>query len=139
MTSLGAVRTALKGRLEVISGLRVYDLWPEQVNVPCAIIMPPESGQFAEHQLTFTGDLSRYSLEILVLVQFGTLRSAQTEADALLSATSTGSIHGALDADRTLGGVVHYVNVLPLREYGTIPANGLEYFGAVVPVEVWAG
>ena len=137
MATLSAVRDALKARLDVIAGLRVSDVFPEQVSPPAAIIMPPQSGEFADYRLTFGGDLTRYDLDVLVIVGSGTFRSGQDALDAYLTTSSTGSIQGAINADRTLGGKAITTFCGLAREYGGKEFARGEYLGAVVPVRIW--
>jgi len=75
------VRDGLKTRLATITGLRSYDLIPDVVTPPCAIV----------GQLDFTFDidnargLDQAQLDVYVIVQRFSERAGQDKLDAYLS------------------------------------------------------
>ena len=96
------VRDGLKTNLQTITGLRVYDLIPDTVTPPAAIV----------GQLDFTFDLNnargldQANCDVLVIVQRLSERVAQDKLDGFLAGTGAGSIKTAIESDRTLGGAV---------------------------------
>ena len=51
----------------------------------------------------------------------------------------TGGIYGAIHADRTLGGVVHYTFVNGFRDFNPIEVgDSISYIGAIAGVEMWS-
>lgn len=131
MATVGAIRDGLKVRLATITGLRTHDVWPDQVNPPAAVVNPV-SGNYEQ---TFSDTQANYVFEIIVVVQAGTLRSAQDALDAYLG-TGSGGICAAMLGDVTLAGIVDTLFVRGFRDYGQIEINGAPYLGAVVDVEV---
>ena len=101
------VRDGLKTRLQTITGLRVYDLIPEPVTPPCAVV-----GQL---DLTFDIDnargLDQANVDIYVIVQRFSERAGQDKLDAYLAGSGASSIKTAIEGDRTLGGVVNTLRV----------------------------
>jgi len=75
------VRDGLKTRLQTITGLRVYDLIPEPVTPPCAVV-----GQL---DLTFDIDnargLDQANVDVYVIVQRFSERAGQDRARCLPS------------------------------------------------------
>ena len=99
MASMTALRDGLKVRLATISGLRCFDVWPDTISVPAAIVVPKSQSM----KLTFGGDYKHHTFEITVAVQQGTLRTAQDALDAYWSDTGSSSIEAAILGDPTLG------------------------------------
>ena len=101
------VRDGLKTRLETITGLRAYDLIPDTVTPPAAVV----------GQLDFTFDidnargLDQAQVDVLVIVQRFSERSGQNLLDLYLSGSGASSIKAAIEGDRTLGGVVNTLRV----------------------------
>jgi hypothetical protein len=101
------VRDGLKTRLQTITGLRVYDLIPEPVTPPCAVV-----GQL---DLTFDIDnargLDQATVDIYVIVQRFSERAGQDKLDGYLAGTGATSIKAAIEGDRTLGGACQTLRV----------------------------
>lgn len=135
MATIGAIRTALASRLATISGLRVAERWPGQVNPPAALVRPVSG----EYDQTFgDGDLTVHAFAVVVIVQLGTLEAAQAALDEYLGPTGAKSLRQAVRADPTLGAVVTKAYVQGYRDYDTVVVNGVEYLGATVEIVVWA-
>jgi len=114
MIDISGVRKALKTNLQTIPTLRIYDVIPDVVVPPCAVV----------GQLDFTFDvdnargLDQASVDIFVIVQRFSEQAAQDKLDLLLAGTGNKSIKTALETDRTLGGLVNTLRVLS-AESGT--------------------
>ena len=86
------VRDGLKTRLQTITGLRVYDLIPDTVTPPAAVV----------GQLDFTFDinnargLDQANCDVMVIVQRLSERVAQDKLDAFLAGSGAGSINASL-------------------------------------------
>ena len=86
------VRDALKTSLQTISGLRVYEVIPEPVTPPCAVV----------GQLDFTFDidnargLDQANVDIYVIVQRFSERAGQDKLDGYLAGTGATSIKATL-------------------------------------------
>ena len=126
------VRDGLKTRLQTITGLRVYDLIPDTVSPPAAIV----------GQLDFTFDinnargLDQANCDILVIVQRLSERVAQDKLDAFLSGSGAGSIKAAIEGDRTLGGTVNTLRVIS-AEGGTYDSAGSLFLSYRYRLTIW--
>ena len=132
ITNVNGVRDALKSNLQTITGLRVYDLIPDVVVPPCAIV----------GQLDFTFDidnargLDQASVDIFVLVQRISERAGQDKLDLLLAGSGSGSIKTALESDRTLGGLVDTLRVIS-ADSGTYTSGETSFLSYRYNVTVW--
>jgi hypothetical protein len=112
------VRDGLKTRLQTISGLRCYDLIPDQVNPPTAIV----------GQLDFTFDIDNArgldlaNVDVIVIVQRFSERAGQNRLDSYLSGSGSTSIKAAIEGDRTLGGACQTLRVTS-AESGSYESN----------------
>jgi hypothetical protein len=126
------VRDGLKTRLQTISGLRAYDLIPDTVTPPAAVV----------GQLDFTFDidnargLDQAQVDVLVIVQRFSERSGQDLLDAYLAGSGVGSIKAAIEGDRTLGGAVNTLRVTG-AEAGTYESQGIEFLSYRYRITIW--
>ena len=113
------VRDGLKTRLQTISGLRCYDLIPDQINPPTAIV----------GQLDFTFDIDNArgldlaNVDVIVIVQRFSERAGQNRLDAYLAGSGAGSIKAAIEGDKTLNGACQTLRVTS-AESGSYESNG---------------
>lgn len=136
MASLSSLRDGIKTRLATISGLRAYDTWPDQPNVPAAIVKP-----LRWDYRQAIGGVNRVTFEIIILAagyDASTIGRAQEKLDAYLDDTGSNSVKAAIEADKTLSGSASTLQVPGWTDYGVLDANGIEYMGAKLEVEVWA-
>lgn len=126
------VRDGLKTRLLTISGLRAYDLIPDTVTPPAAVV----------GQLDFTFDidnargLDQAQVDVLVIVQRFSERSGQNLLDTYLSGAGSTSIKAAIEGDRTLGGAVNTLRVTG-AEAGTYESQGVEFLSYRYRITIW--
>lgn len=126
------VRDALKTRLQTISGLRGYDIVPDTVVPPCAVV----------GQLDFTFDidnargLDQAQVDVLVIVQRFSERAGQDKLDAYLAGTGASSIKAAIEGDRTLGGTVNTLRVTG-AEAGTYDSQGVTFLSYRYRITIW--
>ena len=126
------VRDGLKTRLLTISGLRAYDLIPDTVTPPAAVV----------GQLDFTFDidnargLDQAQVDVLVIVQRFSERSGQDLLDLYLSGSGNSSIKAAIEGDRTLGGAVNTLRVTG-AEAGTYESQGVEFLSYRYRITIW--
>lgn len=126
------VRDGLKTRLLTISGLRAYDLIPDTVTPPAAVV----------GQLDFTFDidnargLDQAQVDVLVIVQRFSERSGQDLLDLYLSGSGNSSIKAAIEGDRTLGGAVNTLRVTA-AEAGTYESQGVEFLSYRYRITIW--
>ena len=116
------VRNGLKANLEVIQGMRVYELIPAVPVAPAAIV----------GQLDFTFDLNnargldQANLDVVVLVQRFTERTAQNDLDKYLAGSGDFSIKAAIESDLTLGGACSTLRVTS-AEAGNYSSGDIEF------------
>lgn len=126
------VRDGLKTQLQAIEGLRVYDLIPDVVTPPCAVV----------GQLDFTFDinnargLDQAQCDVFVIVQRFSERAGQDKLDAYLSGSGTSSIKTAIESDRTLGGAVDTLRVTG-AEAGTYESQGVLFLSYRYRLTIW--
>lgn len=129
--NVSTVRDGIKTRLQTISGLRVYDVIPDKVTPPSAIV----------GQLDFTFDidnargLDQASLDVYVIVQRLDARSGQNKLDEYLSSGSK-SIKSAIEGDRTLGGAVNTLRVTS-AEAGTYIEGEVTFLSYRYRLTIW--
>ena len=126
------VRDGLKTRLQTITGLRVYDLIPDTVTPPAAVV-----GQL---DLTFdinnARGLDQANCDVMVIVQRLSERVAQDKLDAFLAGSGAGSIKAAIEGDRTLGGAVNTLRVIS-AEGGTYESAGALFLSYRYRLTIW--
>jgi len=126
------VRDGLKTRLQTITGLRAYDLVPDAVVPPCAVV----------GQLDFTIDidnargLDQAQVDVLVIVQRFSERAGQDKLDAYLAGSGSSSIKTAIEGDRTLGGTVNTLRVTG-AEAGTYDSQGVTFLSYRYRITIW--
>jgi hypothetical protein len=128
---VSSVRDGLKTRLQTITGLRAYDVIPDKVTPPCAIV----------GQLDFTFDidnargLDQATLDVYVIVQRLDARSGQNKLDDYLGSGSK-SIKTAIEGDRTLGGTVSTLRVTS-AEAGTYIEGEITFLSYRYRLTIW--
>ena len=124
---LAAAMTAAAALLDEIPDLRVT-AWPaEVVNVPAAIVSLPEAIDF---DATAARGFDRTVIPILLTVSLQSMRVARDQISELIVAAKA-----ALEPD--LGGACDSCRVMNAR-FERVTANGVEYLGANLPLEVYA-
>ena len=132
MTNINGVRDALKNNLQTITNLRVYDLIPDIVTQPCAVV----------GQLDFTFDidnmrgLDQASVDVYVIVQRISERTGQDKLDNFLAGSGNGSIKTAIESDRTLGGLVDTLRVIS-AESGTYNSGDQSFLSYRYNLTIW--
>lgn len=132
MTNINGVRDALKNNLQTITNLRVYDLIPDIVTPPCAVV----------GQLDFTFDidnmrgLDQASVDVYVIVQRISERTGQDKLDNFLAGSGNGSIKTAIESDRTLGGLVDTLRVIS-AESGTYNSGDQSFLSYRYNLTIW--
>lgn len=132
MLNIGPIRDALKTNLQTIVNMRVYDTIPDVVVPPCAVV----------GQLDFQFDvdnargLDQASVDVYVLVQRFSERTAQDKLDTLLAGTGPKSIKTALESDRTLGGLVDTLRVVS-ADSGTYQSGDQTFLSYRYNLIIW--
>ena len=132
ISNINGVRDALKANLQTITNLRVYDLIPDVIVPPCAVV----------GQLDFTFDvdnargLDQASVDVYVIVQRISERAGQDKLDELLGGTGNKSIKTAIESDRTLGGLVDTLRVIS-AESGTYQTGDQTFLSYRYNLTIW--
>ena len=134
MASITDIRLGLATRLGSITGLRSGPTIPDNVNPPYAIISPSS----VDYHRAFNNALSTYNFNVMVVVGRVSERTSQNSLDAYCSPTGTSSIRVAIEADRTLGGVVFDTMVTGMRNYGSVTIGETNYLAAEFDIAVQA-
>jgi hypothetical protein len=95
-----------------------------------AVIMPDS----VEYDLASSRGLDRINLTVRVIVGRAVERTAQAQLDGYVF--GAGSVKAAIEADRTLGGVVQDCRVTEMRDYGQEVYGSSVYLAATFAVEV---
>lgn len=133
MATVSSIRDGLKTRLATITGLRAYDLVPNDVQAVAAVV-EPASGTY--HTSFAPAHTLRFVIRVVVPITGG-IEKAQDLLDPYLDDAGSTSIRVAIEGDGTLGGVVDDLVVQGWRDYGIFPVGGIEYLGAAFDVEVY--
>jgi len=132
--ALSDIRSAMGTALSTVPNLRVRELLPAMVTPPMAVVAPTS----IEYDLNAQNGLHRYLFTVTVFVVKADDRAAQLKVDPFVAPSGTGSVKGALEADRTLGGVVNTLRVTNVNNYSSEDANDVLYLAVDFEVEVWA-
>lgn len=137
MTSLSDIRVALGARIAAGTGLRVLPEARDQISPPVAVILP--GSPVVQYGQTMDGTFI-VNLRVLIAISDAPPNEkVQRALDAYLGIGNVaGSIAGAIQADPTLGGVVHYAEAISAGNYGRISYNDITFFGARVEVQIGA-
>ena len=130
--TVSQVMTGVKNSLATISGLRVFDFQPDNINPPTAF---PQIDSVEYHGAFGGGDV-RFNMTVVTIVGRVSDRTAQSSLDAYLSYSGASSIRQAIEADRTLGGVVQTLIVSQSANIRTLPIGEAEYLSIEITLVV---
>lgn len=133
--SIAAVMGGLKARLSTIPGLQAYDYAPDDPTPPCAFPLVPAIASYRE-----TMQRGRYFLPIRVVVLTGAQldREGQLRLAGFANQDGPTSIRAAIEADRTLGGLVEECVVDSFDPSGLDEVGLVPYYGGIFAVRVVA-
>lgn len=134
MATISQIRTGLSTRLATITGLRSGPTIPDNVNPPFAIVAPSS----VDYHRAFNNALSTFNFTVTLVVGRVSERTAQNSLDAYCSPSGTSSIRVAIEADKTLGGVVFDTIVTGMRNYGSVTIGENTYLAAEFDIAVQA-
>lgn len=132
-TTLLAVMDGIEVRLQTITDLRTSEWTPASISPPHAFVGVPA---IDEYRTTF--GRGRWSLDPTVTVLVGAQldRPGQRALAEFASPTGARSIPAAIEADRTLGGVVDECYVVSFRPLGIEEVGEIGYFGGEFSLHV---
>lgn len=132
--TVSQVATGIRNRLATISGLRVFNYQPEQVNPPIGF---PVLNQIRYHG-AYSGGMVEMDWSIVVVTGRWLDRTAHTALDGYLSYSGATSIRAAIEADKTLGGIVDTVVVPTGANISSMSANDAEFLRVEMALTVYS-
>lgn len=134
MASISELRAGIKTNLTTITGLRVSDFQPDNINPPVAIVFPIS----VNYDETFHRGMQTYTFSVQVIVGKVSERSGQTNIDSYISSTGSNSIKLAIESDKTLAGKAFDLRVTDMRNYGELTVGEVNYLSAEFVVLCYA-
>lgn len=131
--TIQAMRDGLSTNLQTISGLRVSEEIPDQVNPPQAVI----SLSTVEFDQAFQQGLTIYRFLVTLIASRASDRWAQIRLDGYCS-NGDDSVKLAIESDKTLSGAAFDVRVTEMGNIGTISLDESMYLAAEFSVDVYA-
>ena len=132
--TVSQVATGIRNRLATISGLRVFNYQPEQVNPPIGF---PVLNQIRYHG-AYNGGMVEMDWSIVVVTGRWLDRTAHTALDGYLSYSGATSIRAAIEADKTLGGIVDTLVVPTGANISSMSANDAEFLRVEMALTVYS-
>jgi len=126
------VMAGIKTRLSTISGLRVFDYQPDNINPPVAF---GEINSINYHG-AFQGGNVVYDITIITIVGRVSERSAQAQLDGFVAYSGPTSIRSAIEADGTLGGVAQDTVVSRSTSVRQMSIGEAEYLQVEITAQV---
>jgi hypothetical protein len=134
MAEISELRAGIKTNLATITGLRVSDFQPDNINPPVAIVFPIS----VNYDETFARGMQTYTFSVQVIVGRVSERTGQNSIDAYISSTGTKSIKLAIESNKTLGGKAFDLRVTDMRNYGELTVGEVNYLSAEFVVLCYA-
>mgnify|MGYP000482752262 CR=1 FL=1 len=131
--SIQDMRDGLAANLSTISGLRVSEEIPDQVNPPQAVI----SLTTVEYDNAFKQGLTVYRFLVTLIASRASDRWAQIRLDGYCS-NGEDSVKLAIESDKQLGGAAFDVRVVEMGNIGTISLDESMYLAAEFSVDVYS-
>lgn len=131
--SIQEMRDGLAANLATVSGLRVSEEVPDQVNPPMAVI----SLTTVEYDNAFKQGLTIYRFGVTLVASRASDRWAQRRLDGYCS-NGDNSIKLAIESDKTLGGAAYDVRVTEMGSIGAVSLDEVTYLAAEFSVDVYA-
>lgn len=128
------IKQGIATALATIPGLRSYAVQPDNLNPPFAWPMLDT----VTYNGAMRGGLITHVYTVTVVVGRAAERTAQNALDGYVSYDSATSIRAALEADRTLGGVVQNLLVESANNISTTEGNDTTYLMVDFRIMVYA-
>lgn len=132
--TISQVKAGLNTRLATITGLRTFTEQPAQVNAPVAY---PNLDTINYHR-TMRTSMVEMAFTITVVVSRADERTGIASVDAYTSPSGSKSVVQALEAERTLGGIVNDLQVESASGIINMPAEDGDYLAVDFKVMVYA-
>ena len=131
--SIVQVMAGIETQLKTITGLRTDQGIPEQISTPMAIVGVPDIPSY--HESFAHGHLLIHPT-VTILVSKAYSRTAQIALASYANPTGATSIHTAIEADKTLGGIVDDVIVESFHPLNVEEVGLIGYVGGVFQLKV---
>lgn len=135
MASLSALRTGVQTRLQTISGLRCYDVLPDQPQTPAAMVALKPPVRYDQSM----GGTAIWTLHVVLLVSRWDATRAQRQIDPYIDTDGALSVKAAIEGDRTLGGACSDISVQQVTNYGPATYAGVQYLAVEFTAEAITG
>jgi hypothetical protein len=132
--TLSLIRTGIGDALRSITGLRVAEHLPEQINPPLAVIQLDR----VDYHQAMVGGLRRFDFVVILVVGRMGERAAQDHLDRLIDYDGPDSIREMMEIDPTLGGTVWAAKVTAARAVRPINIGDSNYLAVEFEIEVSA-
>jgi hypothetical protein len=137
--TLEQVMDAVEAALNALPNLRVIDYVPDSVPVSgsasAAIIPVPAVPSYRE---TFGRGKYILTVDVIVLVSPLLDRTGQRKLAAYANQTGDSSLRAAIEADRTLGGVVDHAHLESFEPLGMEEVGLIRYYGGRFTIKIAA-
>lgn len=129
------IMDGIETRLATIPNLRTRNVSPDQIVPPCAWVgVPP----IPSYHATFGSGRMTLAPTVIVAVSASLDRVGQMRLAGYANPTGATSIKAAIEADKTLGGVVDDCIVVSFQPTGLDEVGGIGYYGGIFQLQAIA-
>jgi hypothetical protein len=129
LSAVASIRQAIALALQGITTLNVYEEPPVIINTPAAFVRREKGPEF--------DGANEYVFLVTLLASLSDTTGGQDKIDGYLS-PATQAVEGAINADPTLGGVVHYTSIQTVSPVRVTNYAAADYLTADISLEVGA-
>lgn len=133
--TLVQMQTAIETRLKTISGLRTSPYISEQVNPPMAVVGVPD---IPSYHKAFHHGLQELDFTVILCISKASDRFGQLNLGEYADIAGDLSIHAAIEADKTLGGIVDDAICASFRRLSSEEVGAIGYYGGEFIIRVLA-
>jgi hypothetical protein len=114
--AVSTLRAGLVTQLNLIPGLRTYEVIPDSPNFPAAVIALDR----VLYDSTFARGCDTIEFTVTIVVGRGDDRTAQNRLETFIAGTGDGSVKTVIETDPTLGGAAMDARVTEANNVGTV-------------------
>lgn len=129
------IMRGIEARLATISGLRTKDVVPDQINPPQAIVGCPN---IPRYHATMAMGAFEIQPTVTILVSATIDRVGQIALAEYANPTGPKSVVAAIEADKTLGGIVTQCFVASFQPFGVDEVGVIGYYGGTFTLRCMA-
>jgi hypothetical protein len=134
LANIAELRAGIANNLKSITGIRVTDTIPDQINPPQAIL----GLDSVDYNKAMHNGLTTYSFTLTVIVARQSERNGQAKLDAFVQSTGSNSVKLAIESDRTLGGKAYDCFCPQMTSYGVVSIGDVNYMSGEFKILVHA-